>query len=215
MRLSQIVLLLGGLIWMAPTAAAGQEAVGSITQLVGGATVTRKQHQESAKLTMIVELKDRLATSPNGELTVTMYDQSELRMSSSTSVVIDNPMGVGFGPSPSISLLVGHVRTIVQQILRTSAPAFTVGTPNSAILVRGTDFDTAYIVGKPCPGFPTCLRYTDVGVKRGLVEVRNRLNNNAPPVVLEAGYETSVPCEYAPAPASPLGINDLIGPAYR
>ncbi len=189
---------------MSPTASS-QDAVGSVTQLDGAASLTRREREESVTLAMIVEIKDRLMTSANGDLTVTMYDKSELQISPSTSVVIENTMGVGKGSSPSISLLVGHVRTIVQRVLRTSAPAFTVGTPNAATLIRGPDFDTTYIVGKPCPGFPTCLRYTDVGVTRGLVEVRNRLNSSAPPVLLEGGHE----------PAPPLRINELMGPAYR
>jgi hypothetical protein len=32
--------------------------------------------------------------------------------------------------------------------------------------VRGTDFKTEYIAGKPCPGFPTCLRYTPINLER-------------------------------------------------
>ena len=52
-------------------------------------------------------------------------------------------------------------------------------TPNAVVGVRGTDFTTKYVAGKPCPGFPQCLRYTDVGVYKGIVEVSNPTNPKA------------------------------------
>lgn len=211
---SAVVLMSGTLICMSPSAS-GQETVGSITNLHGTATLTRNGRQSTVTLAMAVEIKDQIETSADSDVTVTLIDNGELLISEKSSVVLGDIMG-GAVSSPRVSLLVGHVRTKVESALRRVAPVFTLGTPNAIAAVRGTDFETSYIEGKPCPGFPTCLRYTDVGVRRGRVEVRNRLSSATAPVVLvEEGYETSVPCEFAPAPAAPLGINDLIGPAYR
>jgi hypothetical protein len=208
-----VILLLGILICQGPPAS-GQDAVGSVTTLVGSATLTRNGRQGAVTMAMAVEIKDLIETSAGSDVTVTLIDHSELLISEKSSIVIGDIMGAT-APAPRVSLMAGHVRTKVESALRRVAPVFTLGTPNAITAVRGTDFETSYIEGKPCPGFPTCLRYTDVGVRQGRVEVSNRLNSAAPAVVLEEGYETSVPCEFAPAPAAPLGINDLIGPAYR
>ena len=88
-------------------------------------------------------------------------------------------------------------------------------TPNAVVAARGTNFETAYIVGKPCPGFPECLRYTDVGVYEGVVEVSNPTNPRAAPVRVTPGYETTVPCELAPSSPAPLGMGELGAPGYR
>jgi len=193
---------------------AAQNVVGSITSFHGSVTLTRGGHQDAVAVGMAVDIQDRIVTAAGSDATVTLVDNSELLISESSSVVVGDIMGAAV-TAPRVSLIAGHVRTRVESALRRVAPVFTLGTPNAITAVRGTDFETSYIEGKPCPGFPTCLRYTDVGVRRGRVEVRNRLNSAAPPIIIEAGYETSVPCEYPPAPAAPLGINDLIGPAYR
>jgi hypothetical protein len=92
---------------------------------------------------------------------------------------------------------------------------FEVHTPNAVASVRGTDFDTEYIEGKPCPGFPQCLRYTDVGVYKGTVAVRNPTSLKSISVLVAAGYETTVPCELPPATPGPLGMGDLTGPGYH
>jgi hypothetical protein len=81
--------------------------------------------------------------------------------------------------------------------------------------VRGTDFTTKYVAGKPCPGFPQCLRYTDVGVYKGIVEVSNPTNPKAAAVRVSSGYETTVPCELPPAKPGPLGMGDLTAPGYH
>jgi hypothetical protein len=94
-------------------------------------------------------------------------------------------------------------------------PGFEVHTPNAVVSVRGTDFDTEYIEGKPCPGFPQCLRYTDIGVYKGIVEVRNPTSLKSISVRVTAGYETTVPCELPPANPAPLGIGDLTAPGYH
>ena len=75
--------------------------------------------------------------------------------------------------------------------------------------IRGTDFETEYIAGKPFPGFPQCLRYTDVGVYQGLVEVSNPTSAQPAAVRESAGYETTLPCELPPANPSTFGLAQL------
>ncbi len=76
---------------------------------------------------------------------------------------------------------------------------------------EGTDFDTTYIEGIVRPGYEGCQRYTDVRVREGIVAVSN-LANPTEVVEIEAGYETTVPCELAPLNAGPLGIAGAAGP---
>ena len=127
---------------------------------------------------------------------MTFGDNSRLMLNEASSIVINE--GVAGGGNAGISkvgLLGGHLRSIVNLTLRGVGPSFEVRTPNAIVGVRGTIFETAYIEGTPCPGFPDCLRYTDVGVYKGRVEVSNPLNPKAAPVIAGEGYETTVPAK--------------------
>jgi hypothetical protein len=155
-------------------------------------------------------------TGHDGRLTITFGDSSTLAVGESATIVVNE--GLSRPPTSGISrvgLLSGHLRSIVNAGLRGLTTDFEVRTPNAIIGVRGTEFETAYIAGTPCPGFPNCTRYTDVGVYKGRVEVRNPLNPHAAPVIATAGYETTVPCEEPPAVPSPLGMEQMLSPAYR
>jgi hypothetical protein len=124
-------------------------------------------------------------------------------------------IGAGARVDSRINLLIGHLRSIINAGVEGSRPKFEVHTPNAVAGVRGTEFETAYIAGKPCPGFPTCLRYTDVGVFKGIVEVSNPTNPSASSVRVTQGYETTVPCELPPSSPAPLGMGELGAPGYH
>jgi ferric-dicitrate binding protein FerR (iron transport regulator) len=186
---------------------------GSVTELEGVAKLTRQRKELDAVLRMAVLLRDRLRTMSHSHLTVTLNGGSKLILAESSTMLIDE---TGDDPSSkaAVSLLLGHLRALVRPIGKSSRN-FEVHTPNAVIGVRGTEFETAYISGKPCPGFPSCLRYTEVDVYEGFVEVRNPLNPAAAPVVVRHGYSTTVPCELAPSSAAPIGMNELGTPGYR
>ena len=114
----------------------------------------------------------------------------------------------------SISLKLGHLRAVVYPTLG-ATPNFEVHTPNAVVGVRGKQIRNRLYRRQAVPGFPTCLRYTEVGVYKGVVEVRNPANPKAPPVRVTQGYETTVPCEMAPSAAAPLGMSELSAPGYR
>jgi ferric-dicitrate binding protein FerR (iron transport regulator) len=195
--------------------AAAQVTAGSITQLEGTATVTRGGHSMPAKLALAIDVGDALATAGHSSLTVTLKDGSRLMLSESSSFVLDRAT-FGLKQVSIVDLLRGHLRSVVKFVARRLAtPVFEVHTPNAVAAVRGTDFETAFIEGKPCPGFPRCLRYTDVGVYKGVVEVRNPTSREPTRVRVTAGYETTVPCELPPASPGPLGMGDITAPAYR
>jgi ferric-dicitrate binding protein FerR (iron transport regulator) len=188
--------------------------VGSVTELVGIAKLSRGRQILDVVIKMAVMVHDRLQTMPKSHLTVTLNGGSQLMLAESSTMVIDEDASGSGRNDSKISLLLGHLRASVH-LTSNASSNFEVHTPNAVVGVRGTEFETAYIEGKPCPGFPTCLRYTEVGVYKGVVEVSNPTNPSAPPVRVTQGYETTVPCDLAPTPAAPLGMSELGAPGYR
>jgi ferric-dicitrate binding protein FerR (iron transport regulator) len=211
----RIMLLAVAVFGYLTEAAAAQVRAGSIAALNGSATIRRGPRTIPAALAMEILVGDSLATSARSSLTVAMVDGSRLTLSESSSFTIDRA-GVG-GPKrdSTLSLLKGHLRAVVKFTTGGRSPNFEVRTPNAIAGVRGTDFETAYIVGKPCPGFPRCFRYTDVGVYEGAVEVRNPTSARPVAVRVAAGYETTVPCELPPSSPGPLGMGDITAPMYH
>jgi len=192
--------------------AVAQVSAGSITAVDGIATVAHAGRSLPAALAMKVFTGDTLTTGVHSSLTVALDDGSRLILSESSSFVVTRVSPRASNPGSVVDLLRGHLRSIVH-----FAPGehFEVHTPNASIGVRGTNFETAYIQGKPCPGFPQCLRYTDVGVYKGVVEVHNPTSTKPVFVRVAAGYETTVPCEMPPAAPSPLGMGAIIAPTYH
>jgi hypothetical protein len=191
-----------------------QTRVGLVTELVGTGKLFRNHSEFNLMVRMAVMLRDKLQTVAQSHLTVTLDGGSKLMLAESSTMVVEQDAYSGGHAHTSIALLLGHLRTTVN-LTTPSAPEFEVHTPNAIIGARGTQFETAYIEGKPCPGFPTCLRYTEVGVYEGVVEVRNPTNPTAPPIRVSQGYETTIPCELPPSSAAPLGMNELGAPGYR
>jgi ferric-dicitrate binding protein FerR (iron transport regulator) len=194
--------------------AAAQIQVGLLTGLRGAAIIQRGGHSIAAAMAMPIMLGDKLQTLAESEATISLVDGSQLTLSESTAIVVDQSV-VGPRPTDSIiNLFKGKLRSVIN-LRAGSLPDFEVHTPNAVAAARGTDFETEYIEGKPCPGFPQCLRYTDVGVYKGVVEVRNPTSATAPSVLVSSGYETTVPCELSPANPGPLGMGDLSAPGYH
>jgi ferric-dicitrate binding protein FerR (iron transport regulator) len=199
-----------------PSRAQGMPKVGLVTKMKGDVTLIRGGQDMKVAPAMVIESNDKLITGADGRLTVTFGDNSTLALGESSTIVINqNVIGAAASNITRVGLLGGHLHSIFNAGLRTISPRFEVLTPNAIVGVRGTDFTVAYIAGTPCPGFPNCLRYTDVGVHKGRVEVRNPLNPKAAPVIATGGYETTVPCEEPPATPSPLGMDQMLLPSYR
>src|SRR5205807_6382884 len=137
---------------------------------------------------------DKLETATHSDVTVQLIDGSELTLADSTSIIIGQALMSVSRTDAAVALFKGKVRSIVN-LTGGSLPNFEIHTPNAVAVVRGTDFETQYIEGKPCPGFPQCLRYTDVGVYKGIVEVHNPTSAKPIRVKVTSGYETTVPCE--------------------
>jgi hypothetical protein len=152
--------------------ALAQLKAGLLVRLRGSAMIERGSRSIVAAQAMPILLGDKLETSAGSEATISLIDGSELSLSDSTTIVVDRSM---IGPTPAdsiINLFQGKLRSVIHMRVG-NVPDFEVHTPNAVVGVRGTDFETEYIEGRPCPGFPQCSRYTDVGVYEGIVEVRN------------------------------------------
>lgn len=195
-----------------PSASAVPIRAGSITALKGTATVARGGSLHRASLKMRVFVGDKLRTASHSRLTVTLRDGSRLMLAESSTFVIAQAGARASKLKSVIDLLDGSLRAAVKY---TGGRTFEVRTPNAIAGVRGTNFVTKFVAGTPCPGFPNCLRYTDVGVYKGIVEVSNPTSKKPATVRVGGGYETTVPCEMPPASPSPLGMGKLTAPTYR
>jgi hypothetical protein len=196
-------------------AAADSNAVGSVTELTGTVQLERKGHKSRPTISSGVLLDDVFTTQRSSSVAITLAGGSVLEVGQSSSIRIDQDvLNEQTGThSTIIRLLKGKLHSFVASLV--TGGNFSVLTGNAISGVRGTEFETAYIEGKPCPGFPDCLRYTDVGVYKGIVEVRSVTNPQAPPVQVSGGYETTVPCEEQPSSPSPLGATELEVPGYH
>ena len=196
-------------ILFAPSIARAQQIVGTVTELSGSAQIQRVGATISVVQGMSVDLHDRLVTSVASSATVRLTSGITMTLGEHTNLTFDqNVTTSGTGPT-LLNLVEGGLRSIVPVLLGTQS--FEIHTPNATTAVRGTDFDTTYIEGVVRPGYEGCQRYTDVRVREGVVAVSN-LANPTEVVEIEAGYETTVPCELPPLNAGPLGIAGAAGP---
>ncbi len=207
--------LLVALVFCSAAPAFAADAIGKIGEVNGAATIQRGADSIAALAGMLLFVHDRLTTEAGVQVSVLMQDSATLTLGESSTMVIDQEMA-GNARAGRISLLVGRLRAIVNAAAAGAASTFEVHTPNAIAGVRGTDFQTDYIEGTPCPGFPACLRYTEVQVFKGAVEVSNPTNAAAPAVLVKEGYDTTVPCELPPSSPGPLGMGELgAHPGYR
>ena len=193
---------------------AAQEVVGAIAKVTGAATLERGGNELEVAVAMRVSIGDKIRTMKNAQVSVTFSDGSSAKLGESSSLTIDRyALSGSMRKSALLALWGGHLRTIVK-VVAGAAPNFEVHTPNAITAVRGTDFETAYIADRPCPEDRSCMRYTTVGVSRGVVAVSNP-SNPAPAVEVREGYETTVACESAATSPAPLGMQELGAPGYH
>ena len=193
--------------------AAAQESVGEISKVNGIAKVERSGKELEAATAMPVMIADTIRTPAGVQVTVTFKDDSEVELGESTSFTVDQYQFAGSKRTKGLlALHGGHLRSLVK--IAAGEPNFEVHTPNAVASVRGTEFETAFIEGRPCPEDRSCLRYTTVDVFSGVVVVSNPANP-APPREVGEGYSTTVACESAATSPAPVGMEGLGGPGYH
>jgi hypothetical protein len=198
------VLLLG----VAGSLAIAQNTVGTVSDLAGSAHVERGGSTQAVTSGMAVELKDKFTTDAGAHLTITLSDNSKLDLAEQSTLVIDEQVVGGGGPQTTkVSLLGGHLQSLVSKALRGSAPSFEVKTPNAIAGVRGTKFSVGYAQSSPvCGAAPT----SEVAVADGEVMVANSATP-AEAVAVDGGYETVICAGRPPLPPGPLGIAGAAG----
>jgi hypothetical protein len=191
-----------------------QAAVGEVTSITGIAKLVRGGSELGLAPSMPVEVRDRLSTAADAKVTVMFRDGSKLILSESSSYTINQyEITTTARREAEIELWAGHLRAIVK-IGDGGIPDFEVHTPNAISAVRGTEFETAYMAGRPCPEDRSCLRYTTVGVFHGIVAVAN-ISNPTQAVLVNEGYETTVACEAPATSPAPLGMEEMGAPGYH
>jgi hypothetical protein len=190
---------------LAASLAQAQTVVGSITALNGSANITRGPRMFPAVYSARVNVGDRLATTANGRMTITLTDNSQLEMTESSTLLISenllNPNGTR--SRTIVTLLNGLVRSLVR-VTAGSASNYEVHTPNAVASARGTTYDTYYTNRGSRPGFKACKQFSDVLDYDGVVAVSSLANRTSPIVELHSGQKTTIPCGLAPLPASSL-----------
>src|SRR6516164_1333740 len=179
-------------------AAFAQIVAGKITGLNGDATITRAGRSFPANYLASIEIGDQIVTSPNGRVTVTLTDNSQLELTGSGTLLISenllNPNGTR--ARTTLTLLDGLVRSLVK-VAAGASPNYEVHTPNAVAAARGTTYDTYYTNHETRRGFKTCKEFTDIFDFDGTVLVRSLSNPSSPPVELHSGQKTTVPCGLA------------------
>jgi ferric-dicitrate binding protein FerR (iron transport regulator) len=184
-------------LWVAAPVAA-QNVAGSISALTGSATVTRGGATIPAANGAKVNVGDRLATAAASNLTVTFSDGSQVQLTDSSTLTIDEDTldANGARASTKISLFNGLARSLVRTTPGTP-PNFEIHTPNAVAAVRGTDFDIDHQNGVQDKKYPGCYEFSHVSVREGTVEVYNPANPSSPKVEVEKGHKATVPCSGA------------------
>lgn len=195
------------LIGLAGSVVVAQNTVGTVTDLGGSAHFERNGATRAVTNGMGVDLKDKFTTDAGAHLTITLSDNSKLDLAEQSTLVIDEQVLGTTGPQATrVSLLGGHLQSLVTKALRGTAPSFEVKTPNAIAGVRGTKFSVTYSDSSPvCGAEPT----TGVAVAQGTVNVANG-SNPAAGIDVDGGYETIVCAMRPPLPPGPLGV---AGPA--
>jgi ferric-dicitrate binding protein FerR (iron transport regulator) len=183
--------------------AAAQTATGSLTAVSGTVTITRGTAAPiAAAYGTPVQVGDQIATGPSSSATITLSDGTQMELTDSATLTIDQDMvtSTGTRQSTKVSLLGGVVRSLVRFTPGTP-PNYEVHTPNAVAAARGTSYDTQYSKGVPNDKYPGCLEFTNVSVFDGTVEVTNPTNPSSPPAYVKPGQKVIVPCGAAVAMA--------------
>jgi FecR-like protein len=166
-------------------AALAQSAAGTISSASGQVQIQRGSATLAATPGTPVNQGDKIVSGDSGRAVIILTDQSQLEISPSTTVTIDQYTVGGAAPT-RIGLPAGILRSIVRRT--GGAPAdFQVRTPNAIGAVRGTDFYISYIQGSPSVGLGTSY-YTEVDVVDGTV---NLAQASAPGNGVDIGPGTS------------------------
>jgi len=205
-RLVSLVVLTILTVMLSAPAAHAQGAIGAITQVQGVANIQRGSANVVAAVNTPVELHDQIVTQPGASLTIGLVDNSSLQMGPSSTLTLDESVGVnGVGAPSKVSLTGGTVHSTIVGAMRSNSPAFEVDTPNASAVVKGTEWTTTYS-DQNQDGFPDCKQFTWVDVQDGKVNVTICPHAGGASETVDAGGHKFVAC----CAAAPWGYDDAL-----
>ena len=115
--------------------------IGSVTTVTGTAIIKRGSSIVTIAKGTLVEMNDRVETK-NGEVNITFKDDTSVRVTASSALVIDDFVYDPKSKSGKLGLKAaeGTVRYVSGNIAHNNPNAVNIKTPTAAIAVRGTDF---------------------------------------------------------------------------
>jgi ferric-dicitrate binding protein FerR (iron transport regulator) len=217
--LPRAILLFALIALPAAPSAWAQTVAGSISAISGSATIQRGAATIPAAYGTKIDVGDKIVTSPASNVTITLTDSSQIEVTDSSDLTIDentlNPDGTR--ASTKLSLVNGLVRSLVKSTPGTS-PNYEVHTPNAVASARGTGYDVDHHTGVQDDKYKGCTEFSHVSVYQGEVQVYNPTNPSAPPVEVKEGQKVTIPCGLAPtfseaslASTAALGLLGLLG----
>lgn len=192
--------------------AQAQTVAGSVTAVSGSVTIGRAGATSPATYGEKVDVGDRLTTGPNGNVTITLTDGSQMELEQSSTLTLDENTLTPGGQRQStrVTLLTGLLHSLVR-VTPGTPPNYEVHTPNAVASARGTSYDVDHETGVTDNKYPNCKEFSHVSVYQGTVEVSNPTNPSSPPVDVKPGQKVTVPCGGAPLFGAAGGIGTAGG----
>jgi len=115
--------------------------IGTVTTVTGTAVIKRGSSIVTIAKGTSIEMNDRVETK-NGEVNITFKDDTSVRVTASSALVIDDFVYDPKSKSGKLGLKAaeGTVRYVSGNIAHNNPNAVNIKTPTAAIAVRGTDF---------------------------------------------------------------------------
>jgi hypothetical protein len=146
LKMKRIGLILSCLIfWISGVQAS--EVVGNAVAVIGSVTVKRMDTGESEILATQSELflNDTIVTGPDGLAKLLLRDETILKISPNSEVVISSMIaGPDADGRSTVDLLKGRLRSVIGNKLGANT-TFDVNTPVAVAGVRGTDFEVVHL----------------------------------------------------------------------
>lgn len=206
----RFALFLAGLL----VSLSAQANIGSVTELTGSATIKRGKETIAVNKGTVIETNDKVETK-NGKLTIVFKDDTNVKVSEHSSLVIDDFVYDPKSGKGKLDLKAagGAVRYVSGAIAK-DPKAVNIKTPTAAIAVRGTDFVMAVneIGASVVVLMPTC-DWESSAVKgltcgsSGKIDVES----GSKIITLDKPYEATVVETLGAAPSPPMIVTPTAG----
>ena len=177
--------------------------IGDITEFTGETSISRSASDLSVSSGLDILLND-VAITNNGRMAITFLDESNLRLTEHSEVVIDS---VIYDPNPDKSKMVlnfaqGTARFASGKLALMNKSNIRINTPVATIGIRGTDFTTTIDeLGRSL----IILLPDATGASSGEITV----TNDAGTVVLDEAFEATSVATISSPPVQPVKVENI------